>query len=98
MIGKPVSSGGEFPTSLAINKAGTRVCVVNAGKVNGVRCVTSYILPKNQDLPFVHSCYKFDLWEGLIPLKNTIRSLGLNQTIPVRFYSFARTTYEAEPF
>ncbi|KAJ7843826.1 hypothetical protein B0H13DRAFT_2209663 [Mycena leptocephala] len=64
MIGKPVSSGGEFPTSLAINKAGTRVCVVNAGKVNGV------------------SCYKFDLWEGLIPLKNTIRSLGLNQTIP----------------
>ncbi|KAJ7907905.1 hypothetical protein B0H13DRAFT_1715656 [Mycena leptocephala] len=64
MIGKPVSSGGEFPTSLAINKAGTRVCVVNAGKVNGV------------------SCYKFDLWEGLIPLKNTIRSLGLNQTTP----------------
>ncbi|KAJ7916329.1 hypothetical protein B0H13DRAFT_2231703 [Mycena leptocephala] len=51
--------------SLAINKAGTRVCVVNAGKVNGV------------------SCYKFDLWEGgLIPLKNTIRSLGLNQTTP----------------
>jgi hypothetical protein len=39
MIGKPVSSGGEFPTSLAINKAGTRVCVVNGGKVNGVRCV-----------------------------------------------------------
>ncbi|KAJ7911134.1 hypothetical protein B0H13DRAFT_2483896 [Mycena leptocephala] len=33
--------------SLAINKAGTRVCVV---------------MPEN--------CYKFDLWEGLIPLKN----------------------------
>ncbi|KAJ7738407.1 hypothetical protein B0H16DRAFT_1570795 [Mycena metata] len=37
-IGKPVSSGGEFPNSLAINKAGNRVCVVNAGAVNGVSC------------------------------------------------------------
>ncbi|KAJ6544264.1 hypothetical protein B0H19DRAFT_298581 [Mycena capillaripes] len=64
MIGKPVSSGGEFPSSLAINAAGTRVCVVNGGKVNGV------------------SCYKFDAREGLIPLKNTIRSLKLNQTTP----------------
>ncbi|KAJ7165576.1 hypothetical protein C8R43DRAFT_213648 [Mycena crocata] len=63
-IGNPVSSGGEFPTSLAINKAGNRVCVVNGGKVNGV------------------SCYHFDAWKGLTPLKNTIRSLGLNQTTP----------------
>ena len=37
IIGKPVSSGGEFPNSLAINKGGDRVCVVNGGKVNGVR-------------------------------------------------------------
>ncbi|KAJ7755127.1 hypothetical protein B0H16DRAFT_1886387 [Mycena metata] len=37
-IGKPVSSGGEFPNSLVINKAGNRVCVVNAGAVNGVSC------------------------------------------------------------
>ncbi|KAJ7755154.1 hypothetical protein B0H16DRAFT_1541246 [Mycena metata] len=36
--GKPVSSGGEFPNSLVINKAGNRVCVVNAGAVNGVSC------------------------------------------------------------
>ncbi|KAJ7126021.1 hypothetical protein C8R44DRAFT_702369 [Mycena epipterygia] len=64
MIGKPVSSGGEFPTSLAINKAGNRVCVVNGGKINGV------------------SCYSFDPREGLNPLKNTIRSLKLNQTTP----------------
>ncbi|KAJ7886191.1 hypothetical protein B0H14DRAFT_2697997 [Mycena olivaceomarginata] len=63
-IGKPVSSGGEFPTSLAINKAGTRVCAVNAGKVNGV------------------SCYEFDYFFGLKPIKNSIRSLGLNQTTP----------------
>ncbi|KAJ7983090.1 hypothetical protein DFH06DRAFT_715224 [Mycena polygramma] len=63
-VGKPVSSGGEFPTSLAINKAGTRVCVVNGGKVNGV------------------SCYNYDAWVGLTPLKNTIRSLKLNQTTP----------------
>ncbi|KAJ7165919.1 hypothetical protein C8R46DRAFT_1219695 [Mycena filopes] len=63
-IGKPVSSGGEFPTSLVINKAGNRVCVVNGGAVSGV------------------SCYKFNLLQGLTPIKNTIRSLGLNQTTP----------------
>ncbi|KAF7331056.1 hypothetical protein MVEN_02445900 [Mycena venus] len=63
-IGKPVSSGGEFPTSLAINKAGTRLCAVNAGQINGV------------------SCYQFDSLFGLSPIKNSIRSLGLNQTTP----------------
>ncbi|KAJ7240007.1 hypothetical protein C8J57DRAFT_1371961 [Mycena rebaudengoi] len=64
MIGSPVSSGGDFPQSLAINKEGSRVCVVNGGKTNGV------------------SCFKYDDKKGLIPLKNTIRSLGLNQTTP----------------
>ncbi|KAF7350178.1 hypothetical protein MVEN_01320600 [Mycena venus] len=64
MIGKPVSSGGEFPTSLAINQAGNRICVVNGGKINGV------------------SCYKVDTGEGLTPIRNTIRSLNLNQTTP----------------
>ncbi|KAJ7499691.1 hypothetical protein FB451DRAFT_1073941 [Mycena latifolia] len=64
MIGKPVSSSGEFPTSLAINQAGNKVCVVNGGKINGV------------------SCYHFDFWKGLTPLKNSIRSLKLNQTTP----------------
>ncbi|KAJ7104151.1 hypothetical protein B0H15DRAFT_808771 [Mycena belliarum] len=38
MIGKPVGSGGEFPVSLAINKAGNTVCAVNGGAVNGVAC------------------------------------------------------------
>ncbi|KAJ6540222.1 hypothetical protein B0H10DRAFT_1412878 [Mycena sp. CBHHK59/15] len=64
MIGRPVSSGGEFPVSLAINKAGSRVCVLNGGKKNGI------------------SCYKFDDKKGLVALKNTIRSLKLNQTTP----------------
>jgi hypothetical protein len=36
MIGKPVGSGGEFPVSLAINKAGNSVCTVNGGAINGV--------------------------------------------------------------
>ncbi|KAF8071935.1 hypothetical protein FPV67DRAFT_1667385 [Lyophyllum atratum] len=38
MIGKPVGSGGEFPVSLAINKAGNAVCSLNGGAVNGVNC------------------------------------------------------------
>jgi len=38
MIGKPVGSGGEFPVSLAINKAGNSVCTVNGGAINGVAC------------------------------------------------------------
>jgi hypothetical protein len=37
-IGKPVSSQGEFPMSLAINKNGSMLCVLNGGKVNGVNC------------------------------------------------------------
>ncbi|THH28585.1 hypothetical protein EUX98_g5595 [Antrodiella citrinella] len=37
-IGEPVSSEGEFPVSLAINKKGDAVCVLNAGQVNGVNC------------------------------------------------------------
>jgi len=38
MIGKPIGSGGEFPTSLAFNKAGNRVCALNGGSINGVAC------------------------------------------------------------
>ncbi|KAF8142452.1 hypothetical protein K438DRAFT_1784774 [Mycena galopus ATCC 62051] len=64
LIGNPIASGGEFPISLVINQAGTRVCVLNGGQVNGV------------------SCYIFDAKNGLTPIKNSIRSLGLNQTTP----------------
>jgi len=38
MIGKPVSSEGEFPMSLAINANGTQVCALNGGAINGVSC------------------------------------------------------------
>jgi len=38
MIGQPVSSGGEFPMSVAINSDGSQVCVLNGGQVNGVQC------------------------------------------------------------
>jgi hypothetical protein len=40
MIGQPMSSGGEFPMSLAFNKAGNMLCVLNGGAVNGVKCFT----------------------------------------------------------
>ena len=36
-IGKPASSGGEFPNSATLNKAATRAYVLNTGKVNGVQ-------------------------------------------------------------
>jgi len=37
-LGNPVSTGGEFPMSLAFNKAGTQLCVLNGGAVDGVQC------------------------------------------------------------
>jgi hypothetical protein len=37
-VGDPVSSEGEFPMSLAFNKQGTMLCVLNGGQVNGVNC------------------------------------------------------------
>ncbi|KAF8182609.1 hypothetical protein BJ912DRAFT_977802 [Pholiota molesta] len=64
MIGKPVGSGGEFPMSLTINKAGDTVCALNGGAINGV------------------GCFKVDKTQGLVPIANTVRSLGLNQTTP----------------
>ncbi|KAI0628048.1 hypothetical protein C8Q77DRAFT_1068725 [Trametes polyzona] len=39
-IGGPVSSEGEFPSSLAFNADGSRLCVLNGGAVNGVNCFT----------------------------------------------------------
>lgn len=32
-----ILAGGEFPVSLAINKAGSAVCALNGGFVNGVK-------------------------------------------------------------
>jgi len=38
ILGKPAPSEGEFPMSLAFNKEGKQLCVLNGGKVNGVNC------------------------------------------------------------
>jgi len=38
LIGTPVGSGGEFPVSVAFNKAGSAVCALNGGEVNSVSC------------------------------------------------------------
>jgi len=43
MVGSPVSSGGEFPNSIAINDQGTMACVLNAGRVNGVNCYKPHL-------------------------------------------------------
>ena len=43
MVGSPVSSGGKFPVSIAINDQGTMVCVLNAGTINGVKYVAYYL-------------------------------------------------------
>jgi hypothetical protein len=37
-LGAPVGSGGEFPMSVAFNKAGDTLCALNGGAINGVQC------------------------------------------------------------
>ncbi|KAF8626985.1 hypothetical protein AX15_004577 [Amanita polypyramis BW_CC] len=37
-IGSPISSGGEFPVSVAFNSAGNVLCALNGGSVAGVSC------------------------------------------------------------
>lgn len=37
-IGRPVPSGGDFPNSVAFNKAGDRLCALNTGTKNGLMC------------------------------------------------------------
>ncbi|KAA1473379.1 hypothetical protein DENSPDRAFT_822744 [Dentipellis sp. KUC8613] len=36
--GKPVNSGGDFPISVAFNKRGDTLCVLNGGQNNGINC------------------------------------------------------------
>ena len=38
-VGDPIGSGGEFPVSVAFNKAGDVLCALNGGEINGVRFV-----------------------------------------------------------
>ncbi|KAH9851903.1 hypothetical protein C2E23DRAFT_828093 [Lenzites betulinus] len=63
-LGDPVSSEGEFPSSLTFNADGSRLCVLNGGMINGV------------------VCYSVDKTLGLVPVPNTLRYLGFNQTTP----------------
>ncbi|VDB84799.1 unnamed protein product [Peniophora sp. CBMAI 1063] len=37
-VGQPISSGGEFPQSLAFNAAGDMLCTLNGGALDGVQC------------------------------------------------------------
>ncbi|KAK7050997.1 hypothetical protein VNI00_005109 [Paramarasmius palmivorus] len=37
-VGEPIGSGGEFPVSVAFNKAGDTLCALNGGEVNSVSC------------------------------------------------------------
>ena len=37
MIGQPVSTGGDFPVSVAISEQSGQVCVLNSGKDDGVK-------------------------------------------------------------
>ena len=37
-VGQPISSGGEFPQSLAFNAAGNMLCTLNGGALDGVQC------------------------------------------------------------
>ncbi|KAI0322605.1 hypothetical protein OF83DRAFT_1167471 [Amylostereum chailletii] len=39
-FGSPMSTGGEFPMSLAFNQDGSMLCVLNGGAINGVKCFT----------------------------------------------------------
>ncbi|KAF8636864.1 hypothetical protein AX17_003207 [Amanita inopinata Kibby_2008] len=37
-LGKPVLSGGDFPTSLTFNKAEDALCVLNTGTISNINC------------------------------------------------------------
>lgn len=37
MIGQPVQSQGDFPVSVALNKAADKACVLNSGRRDGIR-------------------------------------------------------------
>ncbi|KAK2464495.1 hypothetical protein APHAL10511_003474 [Amanita phalloides] len=40
MVGQPVSSGGDFPISIAVNSQGSMVCALNGGTKDGISCFT----------------------------------------------------------
>jgi len=38
MVGKPVSTGGEYPVSVDVDETTNTACVINGGRINGVMC------------------------------------------------------------
>ena len=85
MVGQPVNTGGEFPVSVAISKQSGQVCVLNGGRLNGVKSVTNFLLVLSYPVTYSElpdSCFKQDSKLGLVQMANTQRSLNLNQTTP----------------
>lgn len=76
-LGEPVSSEGEFPVSLTINKKGDTVCVLNAGQVNGVKYVPPHTSKATTNNALISSCFAVDKNLGLVRMNNTLRSLNL---------------------
>jgi len=82
-LAKPVGSGGEFPSSAAFNKAGTKACVLNGGEINGVafvNCFLCFLFPSH--LICRLSCFYVDKTKGLTPVSHSVRYMHLNQTTP----------------
>lgn len=87
LVGKPVSTGGDFPVSVAVSPRTGQVCVLNGGtldpkSVNGVKYEFKTVYLKNLNIDLylkMNSCYKQDENEGLVEIPDTNRSL--NQTI-----------------
>ncbi|KAJ3970510.1 hypothetical protein EV361DRAFT_1027161 [Lentinula raphanica] len=41
LVGEPVGSGGQWPTSVTFNSAGNTLCALNGGEINGVSCFST---------------------------------------------------------
>ncbi|PFH52984.1 hypothetical protein AMATHDRAFT_45887 [Amanita thiersii Skay4041] len=58
LLAKPIASGGQFPLSVALNKAGTKACTLNGGALNGVACFnvdkTYGLVPIQQTIRNLH--------------------------------------------
>ena len=81
-FGPPMSTGGEFPMSLAFNQDGSLLCVLNGGAINGVKYVYSVVCISTIIDHVLYRCFHMDSELGLMPAANTWRPLGLNQTTP----------------
>ncbi|KAF8623594.1 hypothetical protein AX15_006232, partial [Amanita polypyramis BW_CC] len=65
MLGEPVYSGGNFPNSVAINKARDMVCTLNTGAISGIRCFR--LDPGMGLIPLPDTTRLLDLQQSSIP-------------------------------